>query len=64
MTRKVRRLPLPTGAPEPLREVGTPLLADAGACRNVTDLLLGRLAEAPDHVAFEVRDRAFAPRQS
>ena len=26
MTRKVRRLPLPTGAPEPLREVGTPLL--------------------------------------
>ena len=56
MTRKVRRLPLPTGAREPLREVGTPLLADAGACRNVTDLLLGRLAEAPDHVAFEVRD--------
>ncbi|HSK34615.1 MAG TPA: AMP-dependent synthetase/ligase [Propionicimonas sp.] len=35
--------------------MSTPLLAPAGAFRNATDLLLARLAEAPDHVAFEVR---------
>ncbi|HQZ00739.1 MAG TPA: AMP-dependent synthetase/ligase [Propionicimonas sp.] len=52
MTPQVRRTPM---TPEPLREVRTPMLADAGACRNATDLLLARLAEAPDHVAFEVR---------
>ncbi|MCC6497435.1 MAG: long-chain fatty acid--CoA ligase [Propionibacteriaceae bacterium] len=46
---------MPPEAPGPLHEVSTPLLAPAGALRNATDLLLARLAEAPDHVAFEVR---------
>lgn len=55
MTTQARRTPMPPEAPEPLHEVSTPLLAVAGACRNVTDLLLARLAEPPDHVAFEVR---------
>ena len=55
MTTQARRTPMPPEAPEPLHEVSTPLLAGAGACRNATDLLLARLAEAPDHVAFEVR---------
>ncbi|MCA0308255.1 MAG: long-chain fatty acid--CoA ligase [Actinobacteria bacterium] len=55
MTTQVRHAPMPPEAPG-LREVSTPLLADAGTCRNATDLLLARLAEAPDHVAFEVRE--------
>lgn len=56
MTTQVRQAPVPPEAPGPPREVSTPLLADAGTCRNATDLLLARLAEAPDHVAFEVRE--------
>ena len=55
MTTQARRTPMPPEAPEPTHEVSTPPLAVAGACRNATDLLLARLAEAPDHVAFEVR---------
>ena len=55
MTRQVRGTPTPAEAAAPLREVSTPLLAGAGDCRNATDLLLARLAESPDHVAFEVR---------
>ncbi|MCB0913446.1 MAG: AMP-binding protein, partial [Propionibacteriaceae bacterium] len=43
------------GARTPLREASTPLLVAAGPVRNTTDLVLARLAEAPDHVAFEVR---------
>jgi long-chain acyl-CoA synthetase len=56
MTTQARRTPVPPEAPGPLRETSTPLLLDAGTCRNATDLLLARLAEAPDHVAFEVRE--------
>lgn len=37
------------------REASTPLLVARGTDANATDLLLTRLAEAPDHVAFEVR---------
>lgn len=35
-------------------ESSTPPLADLDGYRNVTDLLIARVAEAPDHVAFEV----------
>lgn len=55
MTTRARPTPMPPEASVPLNEVSTPLLVAAGACRNATDLLLVRLAEAPDHVAFEVR---------
>ena len=56
MTTQARRTPMPPEGPGPLHEVCTPLLAPDGVFRNATDLLLARLAEAPDHVAFEVRD--------
>lgn len=36
-------------------ESSTPPLADLDGHRNVTDLLTARVAEAPDHVAFEVQ---------
>ncbi|WP_336632870.1 MULTISPECIES: AMP-dependent synthetase/ligase [unclassified Microbacterium] len=39
-----------------MREVSTPPLADLAGYRNVTDLLVRRVAEAPDHVAFDVAD--------
>lgn len=55
MTTRARRTTTPPGARPPLRETSTPLLAAAGDLRNTTDLLLARLATAPDHVAFEVR---------
>ncbi len=38
-----------------MREATTAPLADLTAYRNVTDLLVRRVAEAPDHVAFDVR---------
>jgi len=38
-----------------VREATTAPLADLTAYRNVTDLLVRRVAEAPDHVAFDVR---------
>jgi len=53
MTTEVRQAPMPSTE---LAEASTPLLVDATGFRNATDLLLARLAEAPDHVAFEVRD--------
>lgn len=37
-----------------MREVSTPALADLSGYRNVTDLLLRRLAHAPEHLAFDV----------
>lgn len=37
-------------------ESSTPPLADLDGYRNVTDLLLARVAAAPEHVAFEVED--------
>ncbi|MCW2165852.1 long-chain acyl-CoA synthetase [Microbacterium hydrothermale] len=37
-----------------MRESHTPALASLDAYANVTDLLVRRAAEAPDHVAFEV----------
>lgn len=39
-----------------MREVSTPPLADLSAYRNVTDLLVRRVDEAPAHVAFDVRE--------
>jgi long-chain acyl-CoA synthetase len=39
-----------------VREVSTAPLADLSAYRNVTDLLTRRVDEAPDHVAFDVRE--------
>lgn len=39
-----------------MREVSTPPLADLAGYRNVTDLLVRRVAEAPHHVAFDVAD--------
>lgn len=51
-TTKIRRVPPPSVH---LDEFSTPLLADASGFTNATDLVLNRLAEAPDHVAFEVR---------
>jgi len=53
MTTDIRQAPMPSTE---LAEASTPLLVDATGFRNATDLLLTRLAEAPDHVAFEVRD--------
>lgn len=38
-----------------MREVSTPPLVDLTGYRNVTDLLVRRVAEAPDHIAFDVR---------
>lgn len=37
-----------------MREVSTPALADLSDYRNVTDLLLHRVADAPEHIAFDV----------
>ncbi len=37
-----------------MREVSTPALAELSGYRNVTDLLLRRVADAPDHIAFDV----------
>ncbi|GAA3029583.1 AMP-dependent synthetase/ligase [Microbacterium dextranolyticum] len=37
-----------------MREVSTPPLADLSDYRNVTDLLVRRVAVAPDHIAFDV----------
>lgn len=39
-----------------MREMSTPPLADLSGYRNVTDLLTRRVAEAPAHIAFDVRD--------
>lgn len=39
-----------------MREVSTPPLADLVGYRNVTDLLVRRVAGAPDHVAFDVAE--------
>jgi len=39
-----------------VREVSTPPLADLSGYRNITDLLLRRVAEAPEHIAFDVVD--------
>lgn len=39
-----------------MREVSTAPLADLSAYRNVTDLLMRRVDEAPHHVAFDVRE--------
>ncbi|RKS93179.1 long-chain acyl-CoA synthetase [Microbacterium sp. AG790] len=39
-----------------MREVSTAPLADLSAYRNVTDLLMRRVDEAPAHVAFDVRE--------
>lgn len=41
----------------------TPLLADVDGHRNVTDLLVRRAAEAPDHAAFDVADGSGSWRQ-
>lgn len=38
-----------------MRELSTPPLVDLAGYRNVTDLLVRRVAEAPDHIAFDVR---------
>jgi len=37
-----------------VREVSTPALADLSGYRNITDLLLRRVAQAPQHIAFDV----------
>ncbi len=37
-----------------MQQHSTPLLVDVGGYRNITDLLVRRAAEAPDHIAFEV----------
>ncbi len=37
-----------------MREVSTPPLADLAGYRNVTDLLVRRVAAAPEHAAFDV----------
>ena len=52
-TTKIRRVSPPPSAR--LDEISTPLLADASGFTNASDLVLNRLAEAPDHIAFEVR---------
>ncbi len=39
-----------------MREISTPPLVDLDGYRNVTDLLVRRVAAAPGHVAFDVRD--------
>lgn len=46
-----------------MREVSTPPLVDLAGYRNVTDLLVRRLAEAPDHGAFDVVDAQKSWRQ-
>lgn len=39
-----------------MREISTPPLVDLDGYRNVTDLLVRRMAAAPAHIAFDVRD--------
>lgn len=44
-------------------EASTPLLQELGHRRSVTDLLVDRAAEAPDHVAFRIRSAPITTRE-